>query len=533
MKQLAEAFEAADIKIFKIDLTKQRPISTSVGTMAPEKFSKILIERLGMKLLNFPELKPVMDNVKTLMKALTEFAHDKDILTDHESEKEVHIHEDVKHLQLNYNLSAAGRDDKFFCTHSDESISRISGESYLLLCGLSPVDAVDHARRVIPDYMPRGELGVSEMRIDGKKEKIFNVYTPPLWMKYKKPVPDRLPPLFEKLVRHLFPIQIEREYFYAWLHDSLFRRSFVFLILCSVPGTGKNRLKLVLRALHGHLNTIDGKKSTLVEKFNSQLSESTLAWFDELHYDSEMENTMKELQNDSISIERKGVDATRSTRIHASIVVSNNKPRDNFIAFDARKFVPLVVSAKRLEASMTSDEIDQLTQKVEDQSSKTFDPAFLSQIAQWVKRRGASKQWPNLEYRGPMFWTLAHTSMARWQKKAVTLLLEQNMSSAHRNGYDTKKEMFLWSVLQEKTQRKNGDKSLQFPDFTSVKAFFEIFRDGRGRKAFVTEQVTGENIMGDFWVKPLFKKMEIITEASVAEQRARANENSKKEIYDL
>src|SRR5690606_21243232 len=111
----------------------------------------------------------------------------------------------------------------------------------------------------------------------------------------------------------------------SWLYHSMFKRSFVYLILCGAPGTGKNRLKLVLRALHGHINTIDGKRSTLIERFNSQLADSTLAWFDELHYNMEMENTMKELQNDSISIERKGIDATRSTSIHASLIISNNK----------------------------------------------------------------------------------------------------------------------------------------------------------------------------------------------------------------
>src|SRR5690606_14664466 len=139
--------------------------------------------------------------------------------------------------------------------------------------------------------------------------------------------------------------------------------------------------------------------------------ESTLAWVDELRYDDEMENTMKELQNDSISIERKGIDTTRATKIHASIVISNNKPRANYIAFDARKFVALKIAGHRLEESMSLEEIDLLTRKVEDEKSEHFDSKFLAQIAKWIKRRGASKKWRNLEYKGPMFWTLAHTSM--------------------------------------------------------------------------------------------------------------------------
>jgi len=135
-----------------------------------------------------------------------------------------------------------------------------------------------------------------------------------------------------------------------------------------------------------------------------------------------------------------------------------------------------------------------------------------------------------LEYRGPMFWTLAHTSMTRWQKRAVMLLLEPE-SRTERNGYDPEEQRFLWSVLQSKSQKKNGDRSMQFPDFTSVKAFFEVFKDGKGRKAFTTEAIP-KNILGDFWIKPIYKSTEIITEASVSEQRSKENAKGKKENYD-
>ena len=132
------------------------------------------------------------------------------------------------------------------------------------------------------------------------------------------------------------------------MYAALFNRAYTFLILCGAGGIGKNRLKLVNKALHGHHNAIDGKKSTFTERFNSQLYDCTEAWFDELTYTMDMENVMKEIQNDTISIERKGIDATRSTKIYASSVISNNKPRDNYIAFDARKFVPLQLTNNRL-----------------------------------------------------------------------------------------------------------------------------------------------------------------------------------------
>lgn len=529
MSQFAEALNLIKIKISKYDKTRAKCIFTNRGAMTVEKFCKVIKKDLDRHATKYPEVWDATNDLHLMEELVEGFAGEHDLLPD-EGKVQIEIPPDMVGLTLNLNLAARGKEDRFFLTDERETVSRVSGEAYLLIHQLAPLEAAAAARKVIPDYMPRGPRGVTEIENEGRTETVFNVYTPPDWQRYDKwnKLPDRLPVEFDKLIKHLFPIPEEREFLFAWLHNSLFKRSFTFLILCGAPGTGKNRLKLVMRALHGHVNTVDGKKSTLVERFNSQLSESTLAWFDELHYDADMENVMKELQNDSISIERKGVDATRATKIHASIVISNNKPRDNYIAFDARKFAPLVITADRLEKSMASDEIDRLTQKVEDPKSDTYDVAWIAQIAKWIEKHGASKKWPHLEYRGPMFWTLAHTSMTRWQKKAVMLILESTRGA----GYDQAKGAYLWSVLQEKSQRKNGDRSLQFPDFTSVKAFFEVFRDGKGRKAFSTEQVKG-NILGDFWVKPLFKNTEIITEASVVEQRGKQNEKAKKENYDL
>jgi hypothetical protein len=532
VSQFAEALAASKIKISKYDPSKHRQITSNRGTMAIPKFCKILQEALGAKAVSFPEVFEALHDPSDAQDMIEEYAKEKKIFKG-DKKVEIEIPPDMEGLTLNMNLAAARGDEKFFLTDERETVSRVSGEAYMLIHQISPLEAAAQARKVIPDYMPRGSTGVTEIETDGRKETVFNVYTPPEWMRYPKwdKLPDKLPIEFQKLVEHLFPIPEERSFFFAWLHDSLFKRSFTFLILCGIPGSGKNRLKLVMRALHGHVNSVDGKKSTLVERFNSQLSEATLAWFDELRYDVEMENMMKELQNDSISIERKGVDATRATKIHSSIVISNNKERDNYIAFDARKFAPLVIRNERLEKSMRPEEIDRLTQKVEDPKSETYDVAWIAQIAKWIKKHGASKKWANLEYRGPMFWALAHTSMTRWQKKAVMAILEPDRGQA--SGYDPKKNAYLWSVIQAKNQRKNGDRSLQFPDFTSIRAFFEIFRDGQGRKAFSTEPVKGNNILGDFWVKPLFKHTEIITEASVAEQRGKVNVIDKKEKYDL
>ena len=537
--ELKEALVSAKIKIIKYDPLKQRALSTSLGPMDIRKFSGVLLEKLGSDMLKFPEVVKAAHDPHKMGDMLKEYTEETGTLVS--SDTEIVIPEELQEYTLNANIIAKKGEDDFFLTTKDEFMSRITGKYYINRCCIPPPEAYRRARAVIPEYRPRHRAGVFEEENSQtkEKEKIFNSYIPPDWVLWGKEnrmewsrLPSRPPTLFLKLIQHLIPDPEERKYFYAWLYASLTVRSYVYLVLCGAPGAGKNRLKLVLRALHGRDNTNDGKKSTLDNRFNSQLSTGTLTWFDELHYTLEMENVMKEIQNDYISVERKGVDATRSSTIHSSMVISNNKPRDNYIAFDARKFAPLDLGKKDLRHSMTEKEIDTLSRKVE-MGKPDFDIKFVAQIAKWILSIGQKnlKKYPTLEYRGPMFWTLAHTSMTRWQKKAITTLVDKK--TGNRVGWDINENAHLWSKVEEKITKRSGENSMMFPDYSSVKAFFDIFRDGSGQKAFDTGLVPGSNILGDFWIYPLVDHVDIITESTVAQQREKGKQSGKTKIYDL
>lgn len=535
MSEFKKALEAAKIKISKYDPTKQRPVTTNIGTMDIRKFSGTLLEKLGAGILEFPDI----------VKAAHDHNAMADLLEEHcpsEKEEGIIIPPELTEYTLNLDVTAKSKDEKFFLSTKSEHRSKQSGFTYIRRCNIPEQVAYNTARPVIPEYRPRGPAGVvSEMNRQTKEtEQIFNDYVPPEWDAWRREnpqawrkLPSKPPALLMKLLKHLIPMAEERRYLYAWTYASLTSRSYVFLVLCGAPGSGKNRLKLVFRGLHGTGNADDGKRSTITERFNSKLSGNTLMWFDELKYDLDMENVMKEIQNDYLSIERKGVDATKSSVIHSSMVISNNKPRDNFIAFDARKFAPLVVGSKKLETSMTEAEIGLLSDKV-DPGSANFDVKFVAQIAKWILRIGKENlaKYPTLEYRGPMFWTLAHTSMTRWQKKAITTLIDRKTGS--KVGWDANENAHLWSKVEEKITKRSGDHSTTFPDYSSVKAFFDVFRDGNGDKAFDTKLVSGNNIMGDFWIFPLLSSdVEIITEATVAQEREKGRQSGAKETYDL
>lgn len=499
-----------ELKAFHAD--KQRSVETvKRGKLTIEKLSEKIISSLGPKLSQYPA--PIIETVldqSELEKAIRELAKEKNSLIE-EQDQENPYADRIRsgEITLNMDMSVDTRDKSAFFLTKNEYRLPHSGEKYLRMANIQDVEAYKLARAVFPQYSPRSEKGVTLVYDHRTKEEYehFNSYIPPSWEETYKAnrgnLPNALPPLFKKLVYHLFPLLEERSYFFHWLYRSLFDRAMVYLVLCGAPGTGKNRLKLVMRALHGHWNTIDGKKSTFTDRFNSQWTDSTLVWFDELKYDISMENTMKEIQNDTISIERKGVDATRSTKIYSSVVISNNKPRDNYLAFDARKFAPLLITQDRLEKSMKPEEIDELTRKVEDPDSPDFDIEFLQQIIKWLRYNAKEEdRWPNLEYKGPMFYRLAHTSMSRWQKAAVSYVMSTKPEQAVRLEYDNELG-FKWASLLEFILSKKGrGRPDMFPDNSSIQHFFESFVDGEGKKVFKTSSVKGD-IQNDFWVKQL------------------------------
>jgi hypothetical protein len=125
-----------------------------------------------------------------------------------------------------------------------------------------------------------------------------------------------------------------------------------------------------------------------------------------------------------------------------------------------------------------------------------------------------------------MFYKLAHTSMSRWQKKAAAMMLGEMPLNSSRIVFEEGRG-YLWSTVAEQSQKKNGDRSMQFPDYTTVKHFFDIFVDGEGKKSFKTSAIP-KDVMGNFWVQLINKKAKVMTEAEVMQGAIEEDE-----VYDL
>lgn len=502
---LAPALAAGNIKFEKVDLTRKKSVKLDGPHtwMTFEDFAVHFREALSGEAADYAELITMSKKKQNeFIKLIRDHARDNQILFGEKARPEA-----LSSYQLN--LDMASDPPKFFVTTKDEYLSDISGAAFLTMMSMKYDEAVSVSRPVFMEYDPRGGRGVRSVKAGRETKAIFNTYVPPLWrgrseLKIKNP---KIHPLFLKCIKHVFPRKIERRFFYGWLYASLFKRAPTYLILCGNAGLGKNRIKLLLRALHGHENTPDGKKSSLTERFNSQVERTTLLWFDELLFNEEVENILKEMQNETISIERKGVDATRSTKIFASMVISNNYPRNNYIQFDSRKFVPLELGTTKLGTSMTNTEIDALTKMTSFPGTPEFDISALAEFVCWLRRNGPRfmAKFPNLEYKGPMFYRLAHTTMSRWQITVIAFMLSDKLKGAFVT--DNKELGAKWSTL-EGPIRKSLYKGYNWPHPETIRRFLEIYCSLEGKPGFKVTPIKG--VESDFYVKPLLKKAPVV-----------------------
>ena len=511
MTVLDSALDGTSLVLKKYDPSKVKSVFTSGPPMTPEKFLAEIHKVLGSGIESIPELVSCLIRPDKITELLEEWAEDKNPET-----PAAGPHPQIVDLTLNLNTAAPSSEkNRFFCTTKEDlREASMHGDTYMALAGISPAEAISVARLVVPKYMPRAAPGIHPTVDPTTLTKVnyFNSYVPASWQLWKlrnqqewDALPASPPKEIVEMLQHVVPIKEERQYLYAWLSLSITDRAYVYLVLQGKEGVGKNRIKLMFTALHGKHNSMDGKKECFGagdSKFNGQLFESTGGWFDELKYDADMEARMKEYQNDSASKELKGIDATRNSEVHCSMAISNNHARDNYILFNSRKFVPLVLGKTNLNEVMSPQAIGAFSEKLEEGKS-TFDVKYVAQIAKWLLRVGPKYQsnYPGMEYRGPKFWELAHASMSRWQKVAVNALTSRDNRGNIFPGWSHTKQGYKWSEVETALKRKKEFGDRDYRDATTVKTLFDNYRDTEGKKVFETEAIA--SLIQDFWIKPI------------------------------
>lgn len=178
----------------------------------------------------------------------------------------------------------------------------------------------------------------------------FNTYSPPLWQKEHYP-PDRYkrPELFIDFIEQLFPSRNSRDLTLRWMYRALWGRNQTALILFGVKGTGKSILSQIMKAFTRPEYANNAPDSVFSSNFNSILGKSRILVAEEAIVRGAGHNKLKNWLNGEANIERKGIDADRTTRIYPNIIITSNNLHDMYLESDDRRFSVPEIRTERMD----------------------------------------------------------------------------------------------------------------------------------------------------------------------------------------
>lgn len=200
----------------------------------------------------------------------------------------------------------------------------------------------------------------------------YNTYSPPKWQQdwfYTKgeefPTKvNNIPPLYEKFLKHLVgngkDSKASYDYIVKWLANGLKRKNYCILTTIGKQGIGKGVLGGIMRQLFGDKNYYEGSDRMFKGTFNSQIADKRLVYCDEITIkEREDEDRLKLVVNDTVEIEKKGVDA-KTIKNYASFYISSNHMDSITLTADDRRFSIVDLTDTKLLEIMTPEEIRSL-----------------------------------------------------------------------------------------------------------------------------------------------------------------------------
>ena len=214
---------------------------------------------------------------------------------------------------------------------------------------------------------------------DKKGHHAFNLWTEASWRKDWVPDPSATLPVEVEEFMSVLVVQEDRKHVLAWLRDCTFSKAEPILVLCGVPGVGKNVfVNNLAGGLVGGHNRREAARSFKSSSFHSSVAQCRLFLLDEAELDPLSREILKSYHNGTAAIERKGVDVGDPEPIYASFVLANNHRHKIKLEYTDRKFYTPQLCTKNLKDLWSQEKIDTFLDLL------TQDP-YLQQIASYLK----------------------------------------------------------------------------------------------------------------------------------------------------
>jgi hypothetical protein len=215
---------------------------------------------------------------------------------------------------------------------------------------------------------------------------IFNIWSPAPWAvgweAYKNGKSPEAPDLFKTLMEVLTESERDRQSLQSWLRDATFTKADPVLVLCGIPGIGKNLFTAILgKSLVGEKNFKSATRGFSRTQFHSNVANCRMFFLDETKLTESARETLKDYHNGRAAIERKFQDVGDPEDIYASFILANNDKEHIHLEFSDRKFYLPDLNDKSLEAVMGKKEAEKFAV---DLITACQDHKFLQDVANYL-----------------------------------------------------------------------------------------------------------------------------------------------------
>ena len=309
-------------------------------------------------------------------------------------------------------------------------------------------------------YDPKKPTGLYTSAFQGQDVVFANKYIKPEWLETE--IEAECPKAFERFMEY-FVIDDEcRAYVYFWLQEMLVGRCSNMLLLNANMGTGKGTFTKVVQKLVGSSNFFSTSQDFFNSRFNGELDARKAIVFDEIEIKGAAKNTLKNIANDQVAIEKKGKELLYKTN-HASIIITNNHASSCKLVPSDRRFHAIDVTDTPMKDVFSGAEMMKLNELIETEG-------FIAQVGWWlINKVEAKKEWtPAFTWKGKKFQYLCELSLTDWQRYLMEYL---------KNSKESEIEI---SEIKEEYREENGEHA-KFGGETKISELLREYLDESGQ----------------------------------------------------
>lgn len=272
----------------------------------------------------------------------------------------------------------------------------------------------DNLLDVLVSYDPYVLQPLIPVEWEGSMITQVNTYSPPSW-RLKEDTGTEPDERIWELLEHLFPDDKTLDYVLNWMYHALVLRNEVYLVLNGPKGVGKGVFCSLLAALVGRVHYTEAPKNFLDSGFNAVLDKKRLIVLDEVRVGKKQHTTLKRYINKYQAIEKKGVDADKTSETYHSYVISNNEVSDMYLETDDRRFFVADLTTSPLLDIWTPKEIQDFAQALEREDDELIRP-----FGFWLYNHGKGENLGQFSFfKGKRFWECCYTGLTDWKKFIV------------------------------------------------------------------------------------------------------------------